>query len=83
MAKQAKEPGPVPLFPEFRRRHPHLVLPKLLAERALVFPFDEARVQRSRGVLERWAELAAQDALQQKETSLDAEFLRVIFGECL
>lgn len=83
MAKKVKDTGDAALFPERKRRHPHLILPKLLTERAGKFPFDENRLRDSVVVLARWADLAAQGALHQKETSLDAEFLRVIFGEAL
>jgi len=83
MAKTAKDSGDALLFPDFRRRHPHLILPKLVTENATRFPFDDARLKSGLGVLKRWADLAAQGALQQKETSLDAEFLRVIFGQAL
>ncbi|MDO8630982.1 MAG: N-6 DNA methylase [Phycisphaerales bacterium] len=83
MAKKAKDSGQPLLVPEFRRRHLHLVLPKLLTEKATSFPFDDARLKNGLSVLQRWADLAAQGALQQKETSLDAEFLRVILGQAL
>lgn len=83
MAKKAKDGGQPTLFPESRRRHPHLILPKLLTEKAIIFPFDDARLKGGLSVLQRWADLAAQGALQQKETSLDAEFLQVVFGQGL
>jgi hypothetical protein len=82
MAK-AKNPGGALFSPDYRRRHPHLILPKLLTEKAMCFPFDEPRLQSSLGALAHWADLAKQGALQQKETSLDSEFLRVIFGQAL
>jgi len=83
MAKKAKDSGQPLLVPEFRRRHLHLVLPKLLTDKAAFFPFDDDRLQNGISVLQRWADLAAQGALQQKETSLDAEFLQIIFGQAL
>ncbi|MFH1108912.1 MAG: hypothetical protein V1790_06935, partial [Planctomycetota bacterium] len=83
MAKKAKDSGQPLLFPEFRRRHLHLVLPKLLTEKATIFPFDDARLKNALSVLLRWADLAAQGALKQKETSVDADFLQVIFGQGL
>ncbi|MBI4579478.1 MAG: N-6 DNA methylase [Planctomycetes bacterium] len=90
MAKKGKQAGPQTLFPEARRRrHPHLILPKLLTEKATSLPVDNLppterdRTRASLAVLNRWADLAAQRALRQKETSLDAQFLRVIFGEAL
>ncbi len=83
MAKTPKQPGS-PLFdPDFRRRHPHLILPKMLSEKATCHSFDDARLQSGLAALANWADLAAQGALRQKETSLDAEFLRVIFGQAL
>lgn len=83
MAKKAKDSGEALLFPDFRRRHLYVILPKLLTEKATIFPFDGARLKGGAAVLARWADLAAKGALRQKETSLDAEFLRVIFGEAL
>lgn len=83
MAKKAKATVQPQLFPEFRRRHRHLVLPKLLTEKAIIFPFDDARLNSAVSELQRWADLASQGVLQQKETSLDAEFLRIIFGQAL
>ncbi len=83
MAKKAQPIEDVMLFPDLKRRHPHLILPKLLNEKASQFPFDPGRLRCGVEVLARWAELAAKGALHQKETSLDAEFIRVIFGEAL
>ena len=80
---KAKYPGGALFSTEFRRRHPHLILPKLLTAEARCFFFDEARLQSGLAALSHWADLAAQGALQQKETSLDSEFLRVIFGQAL
>ena len=65
MAKQAKEPDPVPLFPDFRRRHQHLILPKLLTEKARLIFLDEAHVKTCLDELKRWSDLAAQGALQE------------------
>ena len=78
---KAKYPGGVLFSAEFRRRHPHLILPKLLTEKAKGFFFDEVRLQSGLAALAHWADLAQQGALQQKETSLNSEFLRVIFGQ--
>lgn len=83
MAKKTKVSGDAALFPELKRRHPHLILPKLLTERATKAFLVENGSAAGLPVLTRWADLAAQGALHQKETSLDAEFLRVIFGEAL
>jgi len=38
---------------------------------------------RAQAILRRWRELAASGALARKETSLDAEFLREVFGDAL
>ena len=62
MAKKAKGPDDVVLFPDFRRRHAHLILPKLLTEKATAFPFDDARLKNGADVLLRWSDLAAQGA---------------------
>lgn len=83
MGKKTKHPGGRLFTPDLRRRHPHLFLPKLLSEKAIRFPLDEARLQSSFAALSQWADLAARGALEQNETILDAEFLRVIFGQAL
>jgi hypothetical protein len=83
MANEAKHPGGALFSWDFRRRHPHLILPKLLTERAKGFVFDPARLQTGLAALLNWADLAAQGALRQKETSLDSEFHRVVFGQAL
>jgi len=83
MAKKPKHPGSM-FAPDFRRRHPHLILPKELTEKATCyFSDDDPRLKSGKTALSHWADLAAQGALQQKETKLDAEFLRVIFGQAL
>jgi hypothetical protein len=46
MAKKAKGAEQATLLPEFRRRHLHLVLPKLLTDKAAFSLFDEARLSR-------------------------------------
>lgn len=66
-----------------RRRHAHIVLPKLLSERAKIHFLDDTRHRGDLDALRCWAELAANGALQQKETSLDADFIRVIFEQAL
>ena len=84
MAKKPKHPGSMLFTPDLRRRHPHLILPKLLSEKATCFfSDDDPRLKSGKAALSHWADLAAQGALQQKETKLDAEFLRVIFGQAL
>ncbi|NNM85162.1 MAG: N-6 DNA methylase [Phycisphaerales bacterium] len=84
MAKKTKSTDDAGLFMDTRqRRHPHLIIPKLLSERAAVFPFDADELTQAEVALNKWAKLGAQGALNQKETSLDDEFLRVVFGEAL
>ena len=83
MAKQAKAAGDAHLFKPVRRRHPHLILPKLLTKQASEWHFDPARLRDGQDALRRWAELADGGGLASKETALDAEFLRAIFGEAL
>ncbi len=65
------------------RRHPRLFLPKYLAEEAERFLVEPLELERISAVLSRWADAAEKGHLQQKETSLDAEFLQTIFGEAL
>ena len=81
--KQATDPTEPVLFNELKRRHPYLILPKLLAESAMKYPFEPLRLEQTTAVLAKWADLAAKGALKHKETSLDAEFLRVIFADAL
>jgi hypothetical protein len=83
MDKKTIHPGGALFSWDFRRRHPHLILPKLLTERAKGFVFEPARLQSGLAALLNWADLAAQGALRQKETSLDSEFHRVVFGQAL
>jgi hypothetical protein len=84
MAK-ARHPGGALFTVEHQRRHAHLILPKLLTEKSKGFYFkdDQGRLSAGLEALSRWAELALAGALEQKETSLDSEFLRVIFGQAL
>ncbi len=82
MAKKAKGSDDA-LFAPVRRRHPQLILAKLLAERANVWFADPGSLSTANAVLSRWADLAESHALDHKEVSLDAEFLRVIFCEAL
>ncbi|HSV16122.1 MAG TPA: DNA methyltransferase [Tepidisphaeraceae bacterium] len=72
------------LFAEsHKRRHPRLFLPKYLADEAEHFTVDAGELQHAAAALVRWADAIEQGQLKQKETSLDAEFLQVIFGEAL
>ena len=83
MDQKVIHPGGALFSWDFRRRHPHLILPKLLTERAKGFVFDPTRLQSGLAALLNWSDLAAQGALRQKETSLDSEFHRVVFGQAL
>lgn len=63
MARERKQPADLTegvLFAELKRRHPYLILPKMLAERAVVFPFEPLRLEQTGAVLGKWADLAAQ-----------------------
>ncbi|MGA2498445.1 MAG: DNA methyltransferase [Tepidisphaeraceae bacterium] len=82
MAKNPKGSGDA-LFPIAQRRHPQLMLAKLLSEKAMMLPFDPARLGAATAALTRWADLAESHALDHKEVALDAEFLRVIFCDAL
>jgi hypothetical protein len=66
-----------------RKRHPHLFLRKYLADAANQLPMLPAERERVTSALKQWADAALDGHLQQKETSLDAEFLQKIFGEAL
>jgi hypothetical protein len=83
MAKKRKEALQPMFVPQFRRRHPHLFLPKLLSERATLHPFDTQRLETAGVELLRWADLAEKGGLKHKETALDAEFLHGVFGVAL
>lgn len=84
MAKRGAGSGGVGLFPDAsRRRHPRLFLPKYLAEEAERLPVLPADWERVTAALTRWADLAAQGHLRQKETALDGEFLQRVFGDAL
>ncbi len=72
------------LFPEtHKRRHPRLFLPKYLAEETHNLSVDAGNYETAAASLRRWAEMADQGHLKQKETALDAEFLQRIFGDAL
>jgi hypothetical protein len=83
MARKKKAQTQPVLFADLPRRHPRLILPKLLADKATVFPFDDARFRASSSELERWADLADRGDLLRKETALDSHCLTVIFRRAL
>ena len=65
-------------------RHPHLFLRKYLAQEAEKLPIEPAEFERAAAaVLKKWADAALEGHLNQKETTLDAEFMQKIFGEAL
>jgi hypothetical protein len=90
MAKQpakkqsAGGPNPSGLFPQGnKRKHPRLFLPKYLTEEADRLLTAPAELERVGAILGQWAQMAIDGQLAQKETSLDAEFLKRIFGDAL
>jgi len=74
----------VTLFAEaFKPRHLHLFLSKLLENEADKPIYEGPNAVRAHQILRHWADLADQGHLNQKETSLDSEFLEKIFGDAL
>lgn len=76
------------LFPDLGRKHRQLFIPKRLTQ--VVFALweqvkgsDAAMLDQAQSRLNHWADMAAKGALAHKETSLDAEFLRILFAEGL
>ncbi len=66
------------------RRRKVLILPSLLAEEAArEHLLDEGRIERAYRIIAKWADLGQSGDLEQKETSLDAEFIHDIFVEAL
>src|ERR1700722_13407595 len=61
------------------RRHSHLFVPKLLKEAANRPAIDGTDFDKAKAALKQWADLADAEHLNQKETSLDAEFLEKVF----
>jgi hypothetical protein len=68
--------------PSSRRRRT-LILPRHLAQRAENKTLLGKAFDRAYEILKRWADLQQQGHLQQKETALDADFLREVFGDAL
>jgi hypothetical protein len=85
MAKRTgkRAASPVLFIDAARRRHRHLFLPKLLQEMSARPAIDGQDLEKARMLLNQWADLAEAGHLNQKETSLDAEFLEKIFGDAL
>jgi hypothetical protein len=65
------------------RRRSGLIIRRLLSEEAEKVFYRDQQQQHAYDVLKRWAELEAAGHLAKKETSLDAGFLREVFGEAL
>src|ERR1043166_2166789 len=81
---RATEAGGGALFGFLNKKtHPRLFLPKYLAEEATRLMIDPGELARTGAALKLWADAARDGHLDQKETSLDGEFLQKIFGEAL
>jgi len=65
------------------RRRSGLVLRRFLADEAEIFHYRGKEQDDAYEILKRWADLETQGHLAKKETSLDADFLREVFGEAL
>ena len=84
--KKAAEQGILPpvLFAkrEIRRRS-GLVLNRFLVEEADKMYYRGPEQDSAHAILVRWADLDREGHLARKETSLDADFLREVFGGAL
>jgi hypothetical protein len=65
------------------RRRTGLFLGRYLADEAEKMFYRGPRQDNAHAVMQRWADLERDGALRQKETALDADFLREVFGEAL
>jgi hypothetical protein len=84
--KESAEPDQVPpvLFaPREARRRSGLVLGRFLVEEAEKMYYRGAEQDAAHAILVRWANLEREGHLARKETALDADFLREVFGEAL
>jgi len=75
--------GPSLFAPLERRRRSGLVLRRFLAEEAESFHYRGEQQDQAHEIIKRWADLESERHLAKKETSLDADFLREVFGEAL
>ncbi len=66
-----------------RRRRRVLVIPRLLLERANDLRLRGSEQDRAFQIIQKWADLEKAGRLARKETSLDADFLREVFGDAL
>ena len=88
MAKRGKRAGNADNGPNLftslqSRRRSGLILRRFLAEEAEKAIYRDEHREEARHVLRRWADLEVQGHLAKKETALDADFLREVFGEAL
>jgi hypothetical protein len=91
MAKKSKtkpgprsaQPGPT-LFTSLRkRRYRVLVLPRVLREEAEKMIYRDDKQAKAHDIIKKWVDLEKQGHLARKETALDADFLREVFGDAL
>src|SRR4030042_3083131 len=75
--------GPNLFTPLETRRHSGLVLRRFLAEEAEKFFYRGKQQDDAHDNLKGWADLETKGHLAKKETSLDADFLREVFGAAL
>jgi hypothetical protein len=74
---------PVLFAPRTQKHHPHLFFKGYLENGATHLSIPPAELERITLALKNWADAFLNGHLNQKETSLDAEFLQKIFGEAL
>lgn len=65
------------------RRRSGLILRRFLAEEAEKVIYRDEQQAHAHEVLKHWADLETEGHLAKKETSLDADFLREVFGDAL
>ena len=81
-AEQGKSP-PVLFAKREVRRRSGLVLNRFLGDEAEKMYYRGPEQDAAHAILLRWADLEKEGHLARKETSLDADFLREVFGEAL
>ena len=80
---QNNDNGPNLFTPLESRRRSGLVLRRFLAEEAEKFFYRGKQQDDAHEIVKRWADLETEGHLAKKETSLDADFLREVFGKAL
>jgi len=75
--------GPNLFTPLETRKRSGLVLRRFLAEEAEKILYRDQQQADAHEILKRWADLESEGHLAKKETSLDADFLREVFGKAL